>query len=124
LFDELCIEPVAALEKQVATYTEGSLGASAKILQQLEEKEKELVAEKRKRDALIKDLAHKISLLWERLKIPIPERDAFLRRQAGPSNIIIEAVSRTHYIVPRHYINNFFCLVQGRVVSSGSSEKD
>jgi protein regulator of cytokinesis 1 len=91
LFDELCIEPVASLEKQVATYTEGSLGASAKILQQLEEKEKELVAEKRKRDALIKDLAHKISLLWERLKIPIPERDAFLRRQAGPSNVIIEA---------------------------------
>ena len=60
-----------------------SLGISWQILDALASRAEGLIVEKRRRQALLKDLGNVITPLWDKLKIPPAERESFFAKNVG-----------------------------------------
>ena len=96
LFDELSMDGAGAdggaVAGSVCGITEldrkiidgdGSLGISWQMLDALASRAEGLLAEKRRRQALLKDLGNVITPLWDKLKIPQGDRERFFAANVG-----------------------------------------
>jgi hypothetical protein len=80
------------------------LGYTLQDLQTLEEKERELYGECKKREGIVKEFRIKITALWDLLKIPEEERQSFLRKMIGVGQSTLDKVNFISFKIP------FLCL--------------
>jgi protein regulator of cytokinesis 1 len=90
LFSALELTPTTEYEQRILNYSEGALGYTFLDLQKLEDKEKELYAECKRREGIVKESRLRIAALWERLKIPEEERQTFLKKMIGVGQSVLE----------------------------------